>query len=245
MLGDDACAGSLLHGRPSVAPGSSCANAPKLAPVHVAELWRYPVKSLAGERLGSVEVREDGLPGDRALRVLDGDARLVTARTRPALLGLSASFDGTVHVGGRPWDSPEAAAAVARAAGDGARLAPAGGGGHAFDDSPLLVATDGAIAALGYDGRRFRPNIVLAGVDGMDERNWDGRKLRIGSGGAVVVDLGHLCERCVLTTFDPDTQEQDPDVLRRVNSELGGLFARNCWVAVPGRVAVGDPVELI
>jgi uncharacterized protein YcbX len=78
----------------------------------------------------------------------------------------------------------------------------------------------------------------------MAERSWDGRRLRIGSDGAVV-DLGHLCERCVLTTFDPDTQEQDPDVLRRVNAELDGLFARNCWVVTPGRIAVGDPVELV
>jgi hypothetical protein len=49
----------------------------------------------------------------------------------------------------------------------------------------------------------------------------------------------------VLTTFHPDTREQDPDVLRRVNAELDGLFARNCWVAAPGAIAVGDPVELI
>ena len=212
--------------------------------MHVAELWRYPVKSLAGERIESVDVREDGFPGDRSLWVRDGDGRLVTARTRPALLGLSASLNGAVHVGDSPWDSPEAAAAVAAAAGDDARLAPAGGDGHVFDESPLLVATDGAIAAFGYDGRRFRPNVVIAGVEGMAERGWDGRKLRIGSSG-VVIDLGHLCKRCVLTTFDPDTREQDPDVLRRVNSELDGLFARNCWVERPGRIAVGDPVELV
>jgi uncharacterized protein YcbX len=135
------------------------------------------------------------------------------------------------------------AAAVVAAAGDEARLVPAPPDGRVFDESPLLVATDGAIESLGYDGRRFRPNIVVAGVDGMAERGWDGRRLRIGDGAEI--DLGHLCERCVLTTFHPDTREQDPDVLRRVNAELDGLFARNCWVAEPGRIAVGDPVELI
>ena len=212
--------------------------------MNVAELWRYPVKSLAGERLESVGVREDGFPGDRSLRVVDGAGRLVTARTRPGLLALRASLNGAVHVDGRAWDSPEVAAAVARAAGDGARLVPAAEG-HAFDESPLLVATDGAIESLGYDGRRFRPNIVVAGVEGMNERGWDGRRLRIGGANGAIVDLGHLCERCVLTTFDPDTREQDPDVLRRVNAELDGLFARNCWVESGGRIAVGDPVELI
>jgi uncharacterized protein len=207
--------------------------------VHVAELWRYPVKSLAGERLESVDVREDGFPGDRIARVVDGTGNQVTARTRPRLLSIA----------GPDWESPGAADAVIDAAGDGARFeaasanGAAGGGGHFFDESPLLVATDGAIEALGYDGRRFRPNIVIAGVPGMEERSWDGRRLRVG--GALEIDLGHLCERCVLTTFDPDTQEQDPDVLRRVNAELDGLFARNCWIATPGRIAVGDPVELV
>ena len=202
--------------------------------MHVAELWRYPVKSLAGERLESVDVREDGFPGDRAYRVVDGGGRQVTARTKPGLLALAGS------------DLEASRVALADAAGPDARIEPAsanGDGGHFFDESPLLVATDGAIEALGYDGRRFRPNIVIAGVTGMEERSWDGRRLRIGD--AAEVDLGHLCERCVLTTFDPDTQEQDPDVLRRVNAELDGLFARNCWVAAPGRITVGDPVELI
>jgi uncharacterized protein YcbX len=212
--------------------------------VHVAELWRYPVKSLAGERLESAAAREDGFPVDRALRVVDGRGNPVTARTKPSLLALHASVNGGgVLVDGQAWDSAAAATALAAAAGPDARFEPASDG-HFFDESPLLVATDGAIAALGYDGRRFRPNIVVAGVPGMGERSWDGRRLRIGSDGAVV-DLGHLCERCVLTTFDPDTQEQDPDVLRRVNAELDGLFARNCWVVAPGRIAVGDPVELI
>jgi uncharacterized protein YcbX len=133
---------------------------------------------------------------------------------------------------------------VARAAGDEARLvAPADGAGPFFDESPLLVATDGAIESLGYDGRRFRPNIVVGGVAGMDERGWDGRRLRIG--GSVEIDLGHLCERCVLTTFDPDTQEQDVGVLRDIVERFAGRIALNCDVLAPGTVRVGDTVELL
>ena len=212
--------------------------------MHVAELWRYPVKSLAGERLDAVDVREDGFPGDRMLRVVDGRGRPLTARTKPRLLALKAEIDGDDGplIDGRDWQAPETARAIAAAAGDGARLKAAGRDGHWFDESPLLVATDGAIQALGYDGRRFRANVVIGGVDGMAERDWDGRRLRAGS---AEIDLGHLCERCVLTTVDPDTQEQDPEVLKRVNAELDGLFARNCWVVRPGRIAVGDRVELL
>jgi hypothetical protein len=48
-----------------------------------------------------------------------------------------------------------------------------------------------------------------------------------------------------MTTFDPDSLAQDPDVLRRINAELGGLAAINSSVEQPGTISVGDPVELI
>ena len=201
--------------------------------MHVAELWRYPVKSLAGERLESADVREDGFPGDRLVRIVDGDGNQVTARTKPGLLAMA----------GADWQAPGAAAALAEAAGPDARFEVANGRGAFFDESPLLVATDGAIESLGYDGRRFRPNIVIAGVPGMEERSWDGRRLRVGS--SVEIDLGHLCERCVLTTFDPDTQEQDVGVLRGILDRFGGELALNAAVERPGIVRLNDPVELI
>ena len=58
--------------------------------LRVAELWRYPVKSLAGERLARAEVTANGISGDRVVHVRDGRGRVVTARTRPRLLGLRA-----------------------------------------------------------------------------------------------------------------------------------------------------------
>ena len=39
--------------------------------MHIAELWRYPVKSMAGEELDSVEVTARGLTGDRAYALVD------------------------------------------------------------------------------------------------------------------------------------------------------------------------------
>jgi uncharacterized protein len=211
----------------------------------VAELWRYPVKSLRGEALESAEVGPEGLAGDRLLQVVDGDERLVTARVRPGLLGLQSSLspEGDPLVDGRSWSEPEAAELIRRASSDGCRLVDALDRPRRFDESPLLVATDGAAEAFGADRRRFRPNIVVGGVEGYAERGWpEAGLLRAGE---VEIRLGHLCERCVMTTFDPDTVEQDPDVLRRINEELDGLFAWNCWVERPGRVAVGDPVELV
>ena len=51
-------------------------------------------------------------------------------------------------------------------------------------------------------------------------------------------------ERCIMTTFDPDTLVQDVDVLRKIQREFGGLLALNCSVVKPGRLAVGDVVEV-
>jgi uncharacterized protein len=210
--------------------------------VRVGQLWRYPVKSLGGERLQQAEVREDGIPGDRML-VVRRNGRLLTGRRRPQLLGLAARLgeDGEPLVDGRPWQSSAVAEAVAAAGGDGARLARAPGG-HRFDDTPLLVATDGSIEELGEDGRRLRPNIVIAGVEGRAERRWPGRRLRAGE---LEIAVSHLCERCAITIVDPDSGELDPDVLRRIRADFDGRIALNCTVARPGRVAVGDPVELL
>jgi len=212
--------------------------------MHVAELWRYPVKSMAGERLERAEVRRDGVVGDRLVQLYDMRGRVITARTRPWLLGHQGSLgpDGEPRVDGRPWSSPETAALVAQAAGHGARLERFLGE-ERFDVLPLMVATDGAIAALGVDGRRLRPNIVVGGVDGLGEREWPGRRLRIG--GEVVIAVAQLRGRCVMTTYDPDTQAQDHGVLRRIVREFGGTMALDCAVEAEGSVHVGDPVVLL
>src|SRR3954451_18500427 len=210
--------------------------------MHVAELWRYPVKSLRGEALRSVDVLPDGFRGDRRCQVRKPDGSLLTARTKPKLLGLSAAADGDDMpvVAGSRWDSDEAQLAVRSAAGDGVRLEPSRE--RRFDETHLMIGTDGAMAHIGLDRRRFRPNIVIGGVDGLAERDWAGRQLAIGD---VLIDVDHLCERCVMTTIDPDTLEQDPDILQRINSDYHELFALNCNVAQPGRISVGDEVRLV
>ncbi len=211
--------------------------------MRVAELWRYPVKSLAGEQLDAVDILRDGLPGDRVVQVYDARGRIVTSRTTPALLGLRGTTSATSEplVDGAPWTAPEVAKAIEAIAGPGARLAR-DDGPHRFDVLPLLVATDGAINALGLDRRRFRPNILVAGVDGLAERTWPGRRARVG---AAIVAFDKLRGRCVMTTYDPDTLEPDPAVLRRIVQEMGGRLALDSYVVQAGRVSVGDPVELL
>jgi len=62
--------------------------------VRVTELWRYPVKSLLGERLSTLRVVDDGMEGDRAWGIQDcGDGRILTARREPRLLFASSRID--------------------------------------------------------------------------------------------------------------------------------------------------------
>ena len=137
----------------------------------LAEIWRYPVKSMAGERLAAAELRENDIDGDRVIQVWDERNRILTARTHPRLLAHQGTIgaDGEPRVDGLAWTDPEVTRRVEAAAGRGARLRRYEGD-ERFDVRPLLVATDGSLAAFGRDFRRLRPNLVISGVEGLAER---------------------------------------------------------------------------
>jgi uncharacterized protein YcbX len=213
--------------------------------MHVAELWRYPVKSMRGEMLQSVEVLQTGIRGDREIVVLaTARNRIITSRTHHRLLGLQGGIDpasGKATVNGIAWDDPAAARLATEAIGEAAELIYIPGT-ERFDVLPLLAATDGAIQSINLDRRRFRPNILIGGVDGLAERQWEGKRIRLG---AVEIHVAQLRARCVMTTYDPDTLEQDRSVLRRIVSDYDGTMALDCSVVTPGTVNVGDPVTIL
>ena len=167
-----------------------------------------------------------------------------TSRRHHRLLGLHATWGpaGEPLVDGLPWDARRGARARS-----GRRRAPTRelaryDGVERFDVLPLLVATDGAIAAFGRDVRRLRPNIVIGGVDGMDEVMWPGAELHIGE---VVIRLDSRRGRCPMTTVDPDTLERDPEVLKDIIRRFDGKLALNADVVRPGVVHIGDEVRLV
>jgi len=212
------------------------------AGLFVAGLWRYPVKTLAGERLASADLGPLGVAFDRIVQV-HGPEGVRTSRKHYRLLGLHGTLDPN-HlplINGHAWNSAEALALVKHAAGDDAWL-EADQSEARFDVLPLLVATDGAVAAFGRDVRRLRPNILIGGVDGMDETTWPGAELHIG---AVIIELDSLRGRCPMTTVDPDTLERDPEILRDIGRRFGGRLALNAAVRRPGTIRVGDAVRLV
>ena len=211
--------------------------------MYIAEIWRYPVKSMAGELLQSARLTALGIDGDRVIQVQNAHGRVVTSRTHPKLLGFHATLDGLGQplVDGKPWSAPGVLTSIRRIVGPGAQLVrdetP-----ERFDVLPLLVATDGAIAAFGRDRRRLRPNLVIGGVNGLDERTWPGSRLIVGE---VVIHIEGLRGRCIMTTFDPDTLTHDPNVLRDIVKRFAGKLALNCGVVEGGSISVGQEVKLI
>jgi uncharacterized protein YcbX len=216
--------------------------------MHVATLWRYPVKSLAGEPLSAAELTLDGVRGDRRVHVRN-DRGPLTGRTRHGLLTLPASTgpDGEPLVAGHPWRSEEAAKLVRRHAGADAQLASYEGP-ERFDIANLLVAVDGELDAFArrdgteLDVRRLRPNIVLEGVSAEEVLDWPGSAIAIGD---ALIGVHSPRQRCIVTSIDPDSGAQDLDVFRRIRRDFAGFMALNCWVITPGTVRRGDRAELV
>jgi len=154
------------------APGRGSCSPRRGVDMHVQALWRYPVKSMRGERLTETTLKMNCIQGDRNIVVVSKSrGNVVTARTHPGLLGLQAtvSANGVTMIEEHLSNSREALALTLEAAQDSVRVVDAGERTERFDLLPLLAATDGAIKELGIDFRHLRPNVVIGGVKGQAE----------------------------------------------------------------------------
>jgi uncharacterized protein len=149
-----------------------------------------------------------------------------------------------------PWDEP-----LSELAGQPVRLVAAEhgaadrgrGGAATLLATASLEALAGQLGVTEVDGRRFRMNFGLDGLEPHAEDGWVGRRIAIG--GAVVVPQGHV-GRCAITTQNPDTGVADLDTLKALAGYRGDLesteplpFGVYAAVAEPGRIRVGDPVQ--
>ncbi len=209
----------------------------------ITEIWRYPVKTMAGEKIHQGNLGTLGIENDRVIHVEDAHGRVITSRSHPRFLGHQGTISeqGEILVDNRSWNSPAVTADVEDIAGPGARLVRYDGP-ERFDILPLLVATDGAIKAFGHDRRRLRPNIIIGGVEGLSETEWPGACLRIGR---VMIGIQDLRSRCIMTSFDPDTLVQDKKITQAIYRRFNGKLALNCFVIEGGEITVGSKVELV
>ncbi|HYK69637.1 MAG TPA: MOSC N-terminal beta barrel domain-containing protein [Streptosporangiaceae bacterium] len=225
----------------------------------VAELWRYPVKSMAGERLDDAEISWHGLPGDRRWAFIrDGQVRSgfpwLTIRELPELAHYRPCFadpdrpNASVTLVRTPSGRELDVADPALAAGFGAGVRVIKQNRGVFDTMPLSLLTIQAVASIGrlagtnLGPERFRPNLVVDALGGdFPEDAWVGRILRVGS---LRMRVDQRDSRCVMVTIDPVTLLREPAILRAIAQERDNHFGVYGSTVEPGRVAVGDVLEL-
>src|SRR5215218_8785326 len=224
----------------------------------IAALWRYPVKSMAGELVDSIDVSWHGLAGDRRWAfVRPGMERSgfpwLTIRERPEMGLYHPRFADPTRPNGsatlvrtpRGDEYDVIDPALAAELGDGVRLIKQDRG--VFDTLPLSLITTQTIASLAaragaeLDPRRFRPNLLVDAVDGAEfpEDAWVGTVLRIGN---LRMRVDKRDSRCVMVNVDPVTVEKNPAVLRTIARERDACLGVYGSTVEPGRVAVGDAV---
>lgn len=231
---------------------------------HVGSLHRYPVKSMAGERLGVAEVDWQGIEGDRQyafVRKANGTRfPWLTAREVPALVLHRASFayPGAPKTSAVLVETPDGAAVslhdpllhdhLATAAGEPVGLLQVARG--IYDAMPISIVTTASHARVEtvhggtLDPRRFRMNVVIESE--RDTGDWQGRRLAFGNGeDGAVVQMADPVPRCVLITIDPDTAAKEPRILRTVAQQFGNAYGVYATPARPGLIRAGDPVRLL
>jgi MOSC domain-containing protein len=232
--------------------------------VHIAELWRYPVKSLQGEPLDAVEVTADGLEGDRQFAIYDVESGLgLTGRRVPELLFASARMraDGTAEITlqdgsvadddralsdwlGRPVTLRSAATEAARRYENvvdfehesTSEWEAFDGAARAFHDNRGARVSLVSTATMGsWDPRRFRANVLL---DGEGEDSLVGSRVTLGE---ATLDVDMRIERCVMTTrAQAGGIERDLDVLRTIARERDACLAVGALVIDQGTIRVRD-----
>jgi hypothetical protein len=270
----------------------------------IRELWRYPVKSMGGERLGSCIVTALGIPGDRGWAVRDDAAREIRGgRNLPLLLQCMACYREEPRVGWIPpvditlpdgtqvsSDDPAVHARLSVLLGRAVSLWPrqpasqvahyrrAYAGAHllgwltrtklfrvalqailripplgrsmreTFDRMPDEPLPDLSMVPAELFEFSTRPGtyfdafpLHLLTTEGLVEVQWSGRALRLG---ALHVQCEMPTVRCGITTHAQPDLPQDSTVLRTIVREAEQALGCYASILTPGRVTVGDTVEL-
>jgi uncharacterized protein len=234
---------------------------------HVEAIFRYPVKSMGGERLEVAELGWYGLEGDRRLAFRRTDDRsgmpwLTASKLHDLLLfapqrgehGAQEDILLPTHI--RTPDGEEMpvfgedlAKEVGRRYGAPVQMMQLRHG--IFDEASIsVIASDtvseiGRLAGRSLDVRRFRPNVLIRLLRSapFQEDEWVGGVLSFGEaddGPAITVTMRD--ERCSMVNLDPDSASSAPEVMKavvRANQNNAGIYGA---VTRIGRLAVGQTI---
>jgi uncharacterized protein YcbX len=239
----------------------------------VAQLWRYPVSSLAGETLLELSIGADGAVGDRLFGVVDREtgapakpdseskwAAIPFVRSRTA-----ASGRVQISIDGRSWlDAPGKECDLALAEHFGFRVAlrpftrvaaPDFDGdltAPRYQRAPIHLLTTASLARLkalhpsaAADARRFRPNIVVEMPEVQGAFPETGWIGRRLAIGEVELTIHEPCRRCGFTILAQEGFPNDPEILRSLVRNNNRNIGVYCVVDRPGRLAVGEAMRLI
>lgn len=231
-------------------------------------IFRYPVKSMAGEELEAANLGLHGLDGDRRLGLQRLDDRggfpWLTATKLPALILFKPERENGAQPDGLPTHvrtpegqsfpvyGEELAAEIQRRGGPPVHMTYLRHG--IFDDAGLsVIARDtveeiGRLAECTPDVRRFRPNVVVRPLQAkaFQEDEWIGGALCFGDDDdAPAIAVTMRDARCAMINFDPDTAVVEPEMLKsvvRANQNNAGIYGT---VTRTGPIAVGQKIYLI
>ncbi len=233
----------------------------------VKQIWRYAVKSMAGEQLESCTVGRLGIPGDRGWALRDETAgRIATGSRLPLLMQCEARYreqpsNGSIpHVAMRfpngvelASDADDVNARLSELLDRSVSLWPlqpayAPHVTH-FDAFPIHVLTTSSLETMRrsnpaaiWDVRRFRPNFLVEtdeGIEGLVEFEWSAVRL-----GSVELKCEMRTERCAMATNAQKNLPKDPSVLRSLVEAADQDLGMYASVSKVGEVRVGDVVEV-
>ncbi len=221
----------------------------------MADLRRYPVKSMGGETLASVELDRRGLPGDRWYAVEDEDGRLASGksttrfRRRDAVFGYSAGAEGgrfVVRGAAGTWrvGDPALDEDLSRAMGARVRVTAEAAVPHQDAGQVSIVGTATLDWCHHYlrvdaDPRRLRSNILVRTSVPFVEETWTGMSLQLGG---AVLQVVERIERCRMVDLAQDGLSSATPLLAALSGERDLRLGVYASVGTPGRIAVGDEI---
>ena len=219
----------------------------------VQSLWRYPVKSLLGESLLTLEINKRGVVGDRLYAITNQDGKFGSGKDTRRFRRIDGLFSLTAFTkDGKVWIRfpdkrvmPVGSALlnlrISHFLGQRLTVEVEAQIPH-FDDGSVHILTTSSIKRLqemvdGVDVRRFRPNLVLDCA--ISDPDLVGKKIQIGE---LLLEVTHQTVRCRMTTMAQGELKDNPKILKTLakTSEANlGVYAK---VIQGGVVSIGDEV---